>query len=295
VPDKEELIAKISARMIGQKQAIEDIAKLVRSQLARKPEKGGVKPMTILLPGPTGTGKTEISKAIARALDATLCRYDMGEYAEEFKASNLFGSPKGYVGSDDGGKLPNDIRTHGKGFNARMVILFDEVEKAHPSLWQKMLAFFDEGRCSDSRGEVIVPKDTILLMTTNIQAEQIAAEPEKAREIIESSGFFKPEFLGRIRGIIPMPRLDQAAMLELTERILESTVREYGLTIEVDDRALTELYLAVRDRAMAAGGRGISERVLYLLNDDLIDLQSDGHDRVRLVVKEGGKVGVIPA
>jgi hypothetical protein len=282
VMSKDQLIAAIARNVIGQRAAIETASTYVRGKLGAR-DTGKSKPLVFLLPGPTGTGKTELSKALAEAIGTKLVRYDMGEYAEEFKASNLFGSPKGYVGSEDGGALPNAIRRGGK----RLVILFDEVEKAHQSLWQKLLAFMDEGRTSDSKGEVLAPKDTIILLTTNRQAEAVAMDPEAAREILQHDGYFSPEFLGRIEKIIPMPRLTETDMMQLTHRLLDVLAKQYGLALAVDDDALVVLYVASRDAAMRAGGRGITERLRDVLLDDLIELQAEGREVGRVVLAEG--------
>ncbi len=199
LPDRETLAAKLREKVIGQEIAVDTLVRVVLGKLAAQKNP---KPLVILLPGPTGTGKTEMSKALAEALEAKLTRFDMGEYAESFKASNLFGSAKGYVGSEDGGALPSAIRQSKK----RCVLLFDEVEKAHQSLWRQMLAFFDEGRTADTLGSVVAPKDTICLLTSNLQADKIGENPDAAKDILKQSGYFPPEFLGRIDKIIPLLR-----------------------------------------------------------------------------------------
>jgi hypothetical protein len=288
VPTREALVEAIARNVVGQRAAIETIAMYVRGKIGAK-DTGKNKPLVILLPGPTGTGKTEISKSVAEALGTKLIRFDMGEYAEEFKASNLFGSSKGYIGSEEGGALPNAIRTGGK----RLVILFDEVEKAHKSLWQKMLAFFDEGRAGDAKGNVVAPKDTICLLTTNLRAEEIAKEPDNAREILRHDGTFSPEFFGRVEKVVPMPRLTDADMLQLTHRMANGVAATYGVRLVMDEDALAALYIASRDNAERAGGRGINEKIRDLLIEDLLELQADGRDLARLVLSDG-KVRALP-
>jgi hypothetical protein len=289
VMSKDELIASIAKSVIGQRAAIETLATYVRGKIGAR-DTGKNKPLVFLLPGPTGTGKTEVSKALAEALGTKLVRFDMGEYGDEFKASNLFGSPKGYIGSEDGGALPNAIRKGGR----RLVILFDEVEKAHQSIWQKMLAFFDEGRTGDSKGEVTAPKDTILLMTTNRRAEEVANDPTAAREILRHDGYFSAEFMGRVEKVVPMPRLTDTDMMELTHRLSGVLARTYGVSLDVDEDALVALYAESRDGAQRSGGRGITERLKDLLIDDLLELQGDGRAVARIVVSEG-RVRAVPA
>lgn len=277
LPDRDELVAKIRAKVIGQDLAIETLTRVLLGKLAAQ---NSPKPLVILLPGPTGTGKTEISKALAEALDTKLVRFDMGEFAEAFKASNLFGSAVGYVGSSDGGALPNAIR-HSK---KRCVILFDEVEKAHSTLWPQMLAFFDEGRVSDTLGSVTAPKDTICLLTSNLQAEKIGENPAAAKEILKEGRYFPPEFLGRIDKIIPLLRLSPADTARLTVVLAKRWASRYGLSLIIEQEALEELVSATFDEAERYGGRGITEKISDLLTDDFIDLQSARVAEARLIV-----------
>ena len=285
-PTREELKAKLIAKVIGQDDAIETIVRITRGKLASKKS---TKPLVIFLPGPTGSGKTEISKALAAALDTELIRFDMGEFADQFKSSNLFGSSKGYSGSEDGGALPNAIR---KSKN-RCVILFDEVEKAHPSLWRQLLAFFDEGRVADTLGQTNAPKNTICLLTSNIEADNIALNPEKAKDIIKDCGFFPPEFLGRVNKIVPLLRLSYADTAKLTTIMAKKIADEYEITLIIHQQALNELMGAVAEEADKYGGRGIMEKVNDLIQDDLIDLQADEVSHAKLE-KEGDRFKIVP-
>ncbi len=278
LPDRETLAAKLREKVIGQEIAVDTLVRVVLGKLAAQ---NNPKPLVILLPGPTGTGKTEMSKALAEALDAKLTRFDMGEYAESFKASNLFGSAKGYVGSEDGGALPNAIRQSKK----RCVLLFDEVEKAHQSLWRQMLAFFDEGRTADTLGSVVAPKDTICLLTSNLQADKIGENPDAAKDILKQSGYFPPEFLGRIDKIIPLLRLGAADTARLTVMLAKRVADRYGISLIIEQEALEELVNVTFDEGEKYGGRGIQEKILDLLGDDFIDLQGDRISHARLVVR----------
>lgn len=278
LPDRETLAAKLREKVIGQEIAVDTLVRVVLGKLAAQKNP---KPLVILLPGPTGTGKTEMSKALAQALEAKLTRFDMGEYAESFKASNLFGSAKGYVGSEDGGALPSAIRQSKK----RCVLLFDEVEKAHQSLWRQMLAFFDEGRTADTLGSVVAPKDTICLLTSNLQADKIGENPDAAKDILKQSGYFPPEFLGRIDKIIPLLRLSAADTARLTVMLAKRVADRYGISLIIEQEALEELVNVTFDEGEKYGGRGIQEKILDLLGDDFIDLQGDRISHARLVVR----------
>lgn len=286
LPDRETLITKLKQKVIGQEAAIDT---LVRATMGKLASQKSVKPLVCLLPGPTGTGKTEISKALAEALGVQLIRYDMGEYAEPFKASNLFGSAKGYVGSDEGGALAKEIRRSKK----RFVVLFDEVEKAHQSLWPQMLAFFDEGRVTDTLSTVQAPKDTICLLTSNLEADKIGANPELAKDILREGRYFPPEFLGRINKIIPLLRLSKADTAKLTMLLAKRFADTYGLVLIIEQEALAELVEVTQEDEEKYGGRGIIEKIGDLLTDDFLDLQGDQVTQARLVV-QGERLRAVP-
>ena len=278
IPDRQELKTQLKKKVIGQEAAIDTLVRVVVGKLAAK----NPKPLVVFLPGPTGTGKTELSKALADALETKLVRFDMGEFAESHKASNLFGSPKGYVGSTEGGSLPNALRKSKK----RCVLLFDEVEKAHQSLWRQMLAFFDEGRVSDTLGQTLAPKNTICLLTSNIEADKIAEQPEAAKDIIKLCGYFPPEFLGRIDKVIPLLRLNASDTARLTVVLAKRVAARYDINLIIEQEALEELVNATFDEGQKYGGRGIMEKVGDLLMDDLIDLQCQSIFQARLVVRD---------
>jgi ATP-dependent Clp protease ATP-binding subunit ClpA len=280
IPNREELIASLKSQVIGQDKAIEMLVRVVLGKLAAQ---NYDKPLVIFLPGSTGTGKTELSKALAAALSTKLNRFDMGEYADGFKASNLMGSAKGYVGSEEGGALPDALR-HSK---KRCILLFDEVEKANPSIWRQLLAFFDEGRLTDTQGTAIAPKNTICLMTSNLAADKIAQNPESAKDILKETGFFPPEFIGRVDKFIPLPRLNEADSARLTVILAKRVATRYGITLVIEQEALSELVQETFEEGEKYGGRGIQEKILDLLSEDFIDLQSDRTAQARLVVIEG--------
>ena len=276
IPDREELKASLKKKVIGQSEAIDILVRVVLGKLASK----NSKPLVVFLPGPTGSGKTELSKALAEALESKLTRFDMGEYAESHKTSNLFGSPKGYVGSTEGGALANALRTSKK----RCILLFDEVEKAHPSLWRQLLAFFDEGRVSDTLGQTLAPKNTICLLTSNLEADKIAENPDSAKDIIKQGRYFPPEFLGRIDKVIPLLRLGAADTARLTVVLARRVANRFDINLIIEQSALEELVNATFDEGQKYGGRGIMERISDLIGDDLLDLQGQQIFQARLIV-----------
>jgi ATP-dependent Clp protease ATP-binding subunit ClpA len=207
----------------------------------------------------------------------------MGEYGDAFKGSNLMGSSKGYVGSEEGGALPNALR-HSKKI---CILLFDEVEKANPSLWRQLLAFFDEGRITDTLGTAIAPKNTICLLTSNLAADKIAHNPEAAKDILKDTGFFPPEFIGRVDKFIPLPRLNQADSARLTVILAKRVAQRYGISLIIEQEALPELVQETFDEGEKYGGRGVQEKILDLLSDDFIDLQSTRVTQARLVMMAG--------
>ena len=149
-----------------------------------------------------------------------------------------------------------------------------------------MLAFFDEGRVSDTIGQTLAPKNTICLLTSNIEADKIADNPESAKDIIKQCGYFPPEFLGRIDKVIPLLRLGEADTARLTVVLAKKVASEFDISLIIEQEALENLVNVTFDEAQKYGGRGIMEKVKDLIADDLVDLQGNSIFQARLVVKE---------
>ena len=208
---------------------------------------------TFLLLGPTGVGKTLLAKTLAEQMfgDAkSLIQLDMSEYMEKFNVSRLVGSPPGYVGYEEGGQLTEKVRR-----NQYSVVLFDEIEKAHPDVWNMLLQILEEGKLTDSLGRVINFRNTIILMTSNVGSDMIKKSStlgfspitdessyEKMREKIldESKRVFRPEFLNRLDDVIVFRSFTKADLIQIlgleVEKVLER-LRKKNLKLELDEKA----------------------------------------------------------
>ncbi|MCS6971607.1 MAG: ATP-dependent chaperone ClpB [Leptospiraceae bacterium] len=231
---------ELHKRVVGQDNAIEVIANAIRRNRAGISDED--KPIgSFLFLGPTGVGKTETAKALAEYLfddSKAMVRLDMSEYMEKHSVAKLIGAPPGYIGYDEGGQLTEKIRRR-----PYSVVLFDEIEKAHPDVFNLFLQILDEGRLTDSKGRLVNFRNTILIMTSNLGSEHLmnkslTAEEQEVRVLETVRGFFRPEFLNRLDAIIQFHRLDhkhlqQIAALQLN-RVIDK-VRERGIELEVSE------------------------------------------------------------
>ena len=243
---------KIHERIIGQDEAINAIADAIRR--ARSGLKDPKRPIgSFVFIGPSGVGKTELAKALAEFLfddEDALVRLDMSEYREQHTASRLFGAPPGYVGYEEGGQLTEAVRRR-----PYRVVLFDEIEKAHPEVWNSLLQILDDGRLTDGQGRVVDFRNTVLVMTSNLGTEFIRhggtlgflqqsgdAEDIEAKQKIEKSlkDTFRPEFLNRIDEIIIFSPLSLEQMYKIVElQLTDIKVRleDHGLKISLSKKA----------------------------------------------------------
>ena len=295
-------------RVIGQDQAIKSISTAIRR--ARAGLKDPNRPIgSFLFLGPTGVGKTELSKALAEAEfgdENQIVRIDMSEYMEKHSVSRLIGSPPGYVGYDEGGQLTEKVRRH-----PYSVVLFDEIEKAHPDVFNILLQILDDGRLTDSKGRTVDFKNTILIMTSNVGAKTIKKqktlgfgspnvedvdknEYEKMKENImeELKKQFRPEFLNRIDDIIVFHSLnkdDISRIVKLMCKTLIKRLEDMTIKLEMDEDAIDLIAKSGFD--LEYGARPLKRSIQKELENELSELILQGTiksgDIVEATVKEG--------
>jgi ATP-dependent Clp protease ATP-binding subunit ClpA len=286
--------------VFGQDKAIEALSsaiKLARAGL-REPEK----PIgSYLFSGPTGVGKTEVAKQLASSLGVELLRFDMSEYMERHTVSRLIGAPPGYVGFDQGGLLTDGVDQH-----PHCVVLLDEIEKAHPDLYNVLLQIMDHGRLTDHNGKQVNFRNVILIMTTNAGAADLAKQAfgftRSKREGDDAEAInrtFSPEFRNRLDAIIPFAHLDEEIIGKVVEKFvmqLEAQLDDRNVTIELTEPATRWLVKHGYDEQMGARpmGRVIQEHIKKPLADEVLfgKLKGGGHVRVVVSDSEGqDKIG----
>ena len=295
-------------RVIGQDQAIKSICTAIRR--ARAGLKDPNRPIgSFLFLGPTGVGKTELSKALAEAEfgdENQIVRIDMSEYMEKHSVSRLIGSPPGYVGYDEGGQLTEKVRRH-----PYSVVLFDEIEKAHPDVFNILLQILDDGRLTDSKGRTVEFKNTILIMTSNVGAKTIKKqktlgfgtpdkdkkerdEYDKMKENImsELKKQFRPEFLNRIDDIIVFHSLNKEDISQIVKLMCKTLVKrldEMTIKLEMDEDAIDLIAKSGFD--LEYGARPLKRSIQKELENELSELILQGTiksgDIVEATVKEG--------
>ena len=278
-------------RVIGQDEAVSAVAKAIkRSRMGLKDPN---KPIgSFLFLGPTGVGKTELSKALAENLfgsEDALIRIDMSEYMESHSVSKLIGSPPGYVGYDEAGQLTEKIRR-----KPYSVILFDEVEKAHPDVMNMLLQVLDDGRLTDSQGRTVNFKNTVIIMTSNIGAKLITEKKslgfiqekensEKEYEDIKKDVMgelkreFKPEFLNRIDEIIVFHKLEDKEIKEILNVLLANVtklLKNQGIELTVDEKAKELVISKGTDKTF--GARPLKRAIQTMIEDKIAEAMLDG-------------------
>ncbi len=230
----------LAKRVVGQEEAIELVSDAIMRSKAQIQDEN--RPLgSFLFLGPTGVGKTEVAKALAQQLfddETRIVRIDMSEYMEKFSVSRLIGAPPGYVGYDEGGQLTEAVRR-----NPYSIVLLDEVEKAHPDVFNVLLQILDDGRVTDSKGVTVDFKNTIIIMTSNLGSQYAFEENNEVRNSHyreEVQKFFKPEFVNRIDEVIVFNALSNEVMSKIADKfiaILENRLNEKDIQLEVTDNA----------------------------------------------------------
>jgi len=289
---------ELHKRLIGQEQAVKALSKAIRRTRAglKDPKRPSG---SFIFAGPSGVGKTELSKALAEFLfgdEDALIALDMSEYAEKHTASRLFGSPPGYVGYEEGGQLTEKVRR--KPFS---VVLFDEVEKAHPDIFNSLLQVLEEGRLTDAQGRVIDFKNTVIIMTTNLGSRDVskgvllgfapenddvnAYERMKIKVQQELKQHFRPEFLNRIDDTIVFHQLTEDEIVKIVDLMvtqLDDRLKERDIDLELTTAARLEL--AARGYDPVMGARPLRRTLQRELEDTLSEKMLFGEVKAGSIV-----------
>ncbi|NYF50106.1 ATP-dependent chaperone ClpB [Tunturiibacter gelidoferens] len=274
---------RLRERVVGQDEALSAVANAIRRSRAGLSDPKRPIGSFIFL-GPTGVGKTETAKALAEFLfddEAAMVRIDMSEYMERHAVARLIGAPPGYVGYDEGGQLTEAVRRR-----PYSVILFDEIEKAHPDVFNVLLQVLDDGRLTDSKGRTVDFKNTVLIMTSNVGAGQLSTawaqgedgfEEAKVRVMDELRKHFKPEFLNRVDDIVifhPLADEQLTHIVDLRLKDLQKLLADRKITLELTDGARKAIFKAGYDRAY--GARPLKRAIQRLVQDKLAVKILDG-------------------
>jgi len=289
---------RLHERLVGQDEAVTAVSDAIRR--ARAGLKDPKRPIgSFIFLGPTGVGKTELARALAEYLfddESAMVRIDMSEYMEKFSVSRLVGAPPGYVGYDEGGQLTEAVRRR-----PYQVVLFDEIEKAHPDVFNILLQLLDDGRLTDSQGRTVDFRNTVIIMTSNIGSPALVEAAEAGPQAFEGAAervrsqlreHFRPEFLNRIDEVIVFRPLSEEQLSEIVGMLVRNVGRrleEIGITLEVTDAARTLLAREGYDPVF--GARPLRRAIQRTLENPLARQMLAGEfvagDTVRVDVRDG--------
>lgn len=292
----------LGKRVIGQKEAIAAVSNAVRR--SRAGINDGSQPIgSFLFLGPTGVGKTELSKALAEFLfndEHAMLRIDMSEYMEKHAVARLIGSPPGYVGYEEGGVLTEAVRRR-----PYQVILFDEIEKAHPDIFNVLLQVLDDGRLTDGKGRTVDFKNTIIIMTSNLGSDILANatgadDPKKVKarvmEIVKAS--FRPEFINRIDEISLFHRLDKSNIKEIAKiqiAAIEKRLAEKNITLNVNEAAF--IWIVNNGYDPVYGARPLKRLLKNQIENKLalkiLDGEISDNDTADIIVSSNGQLDIV--
>ncbi|WP_085829963.1 ATP-dependent Clp protease ATP-binding subunit [Collinsella vaginalis] len=273
----------LKTRIIGQDEAVAAVSKAIRR--SRSPLKDPRRPGgSFIFLGPTGTGKTELAKTLAEYLFGSkdaLISFDMSEFASQYEVSKLIGSPPGYVGHEEGGQLTKAVRRH-----PYSVVLFDEIEKAHPDIFNILLQVLDEGRLTDGQGKTVDFRNTVVIMTSNVGAREIAQDASvgfgttgevgltskeiRGRAMGELKRLFRPEFLNRIDDIVVFQKLAGESLKTIAGLLVDDLRQRLlanGMNIELTEAALEKIVAEGTD--LTNGARPLRRAIQTLIEDPL--------------------------
>jgi len=292
---------RLHARLVGQDEAVRAVSDAIRR--ARAGLKDPKRPIgSFIFLGPTGVGKTELARALAEFLfddEHALVRIDMSEYMEKFSTSRLVGAPPGYVGYDEGGQLTEAVRRR-----PYQVVLFDEIEKAHPDVFNILLQLLDDGRLTDSQGRTVDFRNTVIIMTSNIGSTNLIEAAEAGPDAFEGAAeavrrqlreHFRPEFLNRIDETIVFKPLDETQLREIVGLLVQNVAKrltESGMSLDVSDAALTLLAREGYDPVYGARPlrRAIQRRLENPLARRLLAGEFRDGDTIRVDVSPDGEL-----
>ena len=270
------LEANLHKRIIGQNSAVEAVARAIRRNRAGL--KSTKRPPSFIFVGPTGVGKTELAKSLAYEMfgnEDAIIRIDMSEYMESHSTSKLIGSPPGYVGYDDAGQLTEKVKR-----NPYSIVLLDEIEKAHPDVFNILLQVLDDGRLTDSQGNTISFENTIIIMTSNagsnLNNNSIGfggSNIDNAKMLDALKETFRPEFLNRVDEIVVFEQLNEEQLLQIVDLMLEDTKKALGeknISLEITEDA--KKYLLHKGTDIKYGARPLRRSIQRYVEDELSDL-----------------------